>query len=106
MPKGLSYLDEYAESVRVTLSPADLARINQELPSGIAVGERDDPIGMNRLNRYTAGTSGIETPAIINRRESARIQFLETRTVGDIRRRGGKHVRDYRGHGKNWRRDS
>jgi hypothetical protein len=51
MPKGRSYLDENAESVRVTLTPGDLARINQELPSGIAVGERHDPIGMNRLNR-------------------------------------------------------
>jgi hypothetical protein len=39
MPKGRFYLDENAETVRVTLSPADLARIDQELSSGMAVGE-------------------------------------------------------------------
>ena len=49
--KRRSYLDENAESVRVTLTPADLARIDQELPSGITAGNRYDPIGMNRLNR-------------------------------------------------------
>jgi aryl-alcohol dehydrogenase-like predicted oxidoreductase len=46
-----TYLDENTEAVRVTLTPADLARINQELPSGIAAGERYEPIGMSRLNR-------------------------------------------------------
>lgn len=49
--KRRSYLDENAGSVSVTLSPAELAGINQELPSGSAAGERYDPIGMNRLNR-------------------------------------------------------
>src|SRR5712692_8355241 len=49
--KRRSYLDENVESVRVALTPADLARIDQELPSGIAAGHRYDPIGMNRLNR-------------------------------------------------------
>jgi aryl-alcohol dehydrogenase-like predicted oxidoreductase len=46
-----TYLDENTEAIRVTLTPADLARINQELPSGIAAGERYEPIGMSRLNR-------------------------------------------------------
>ena len=49
--KRRAYLDENAESIRVTLTPADLARIDQELPSGMAAGDRYDPIGMNRLNR-------------------------------------------------------
>jgi aryl-alcohol dehydrogenase-like predicted oxidoreductase len=48
--KRRTYLDENVESVGVTLTPADLPRIDQELPSGIAAGERYDPIGMNRLN--------------------------------------------------------
>jgi aryl-alcohol dehydrogenase-like predicted oxidoreductase len=45
-----TYLDENAEAVNVTLTTTDLARINQELPSGIAAGERYEPIGMSRLN--------------------------------------------------------
>ena len=49
--KRRAYLEENIESIRVTLSPADLARINQELPSGITAGDRYDPVGMNRLNR-------------------------------------------------------
>jgi aryl-alcohol dehydrogenase-like predicted oxidoreductase len=49
--KRRSYLEENVESVRVTLTPADLARIDQELPSGMVAGDRYDPIGMNRLNR-------------------------------------------------------
>jgi aryl-alcohol dehydrogenase-like predicted oxidoreductase len=49
--KRRAYLDENAEAVNVTLTPADLARIDQELPSGIAAGERYEPIGMSRLNR-------------------------------------------------------
>ena len=49
--KRRTFLNENVESVRVTLTPADLARIDQELPSGMAAGERYDPIGMNRLNR-------------------------------------------------------
>jgi aryl-alcohol dehydrogenase-like predicted oxidoreductase len=49
--KRRAYLEENVESIRVTLTPADLARINQELPSGATAGERYDPIGMNRVNR-------------------------------------------------------
>jgi aryl-alcohol dehydrogenase-like predicted oxidoreductase len=49
--KRRTYLDENVESVRITLTPADLARIDQELPSGMAAGDRYDPVGMNRLNR-------------------------------------------------------
>jgi aryl-alcohol dehydrogenase-like predicted oxidoreductase len=49
--KRRAYLDENAGSIGVTLTPADLSRINQEIPSGIAAGDRYDPIGMNRLNR-------------------------------------------------------
>jgi aryl-alcohol dehydrogenase-like predicted oxidoreductase len=49
--KRRTYLDENVESVRVTLTPEDLARIDQELPSGMVAGDRYDPIGMNRLNR-------------------------------------------------------
>jgi len=49
--KRRTYLDENVESVRVTLTPADLARIDQELPSGMAAGDRYDPIGMDRLSR-------------------------------------------------------
>jgi len=51
MPKRRAYLDENAESVGVTLTSANLERINKEMPSGMAAGERYDPIGMNRLNR-------------------------------------------------------
>jgi aryl-alcohol dehydrogenase-like predicted oxidoreductase len=49
--KRRAYLEENVESLRVTLTPADLARIDQELPSGMTAGDRYDPIGMNRLNR-------------------------------------------------------
>src|SRR3982074_1264169 len=49
--KRRTYLEENAGSVRVTLTAADLARIDEELPSGSASGERYDPVGMNRLNR-------------------------------------------------------
>jgi aryl-alcohol dehydrogenase-like predicted oxidoreductase len=49
--KRRSYLEENVESVRVTLTPADLGRIDQELPSEMVAGDRYDPIGMNRLNR-------------------------------------------------------
>jgi aryl-alcohol dehydrogenase-like predicted oxidoreductase len=45
------YLDENVSSVRVTLTPEDLAQINQELPHGITSGERYNAIGMTRLNR-------------------------------------------------------
>ena len=49
--KRRTYLEENAGAVRVTLTPAELARIDEELPSGSASGERYDPVGMNRLNR-------------------------------------------------------
>ena len=48
--KRRTYLDENAEAVRITLAPADLARINREIPSGITAGDRYDPIGMRRIN--------------------------------------------------------
>jgi aryl-alcohol dehydrogenase-like predicted oxidoreductase len=44
------YLDENIEAVLVTLTFGDMARINQELPPGIAAGERYNSIGMSRLN--------------------------------------------------------
>jgi aryl-alcohol dehydrogenase-like predicted oxidoreductase len=49
--KRRTYLDENAEAVSVTLTPADLARIDRELPSGITVGDRYDPVGMSRVHR-------------------------------------------------------
>ena len=49
--KRRAYLDENAESIRVTLTPEDLARIDSEIPSGVTAGERYDPVGMTRLNR-------------------------------------------------------
>jgi aryl-alcohol dehydrogenase-like predicted oxidoreductase len=48
--KRRTYLDENAEAVRINLTPADLARINWEIPSGITAGDRYDPIGMRRIN--------------------------------------------------------
>jgi aryl-alcohol dehydrogenase-like predicted oxidoreductase len=48
--KRRTYLDENAEGVNITLTPADLARIDRELPSGITVGDRYDAVGMSRLN--------------------------------------------------------
>jgi aryl-alcohol dehydrogenase-like predicted oxidoreductase len=45
------YLDENVEAIRVTLTPADLVRIDQELPPGITAGDRYHPIGMARLDR-------------------------------------------------------
>jgi aryl-alcohol dehydrogenase-like predicted oxidoreductase len=48
--KRRTYLDENAGALNVTLTSADLARIDQELPSGITVGDRYDAVGMSRLN--------------------------------------------------------
>ncbi|MBZ5697775.1 MAG: aldo/keto reductase [Acidobacteriia bacterium] len=48
--KRRTYLDENAEAVRISLTPADLARINREIPPGITAGDRYDPIGMRRIN--------------------------------------------------------
>jgi aryl-alcohol dehydrogenase-like predicted oxidoreductase len=44
------YLDENVQAVRVTITSEDLARIDRELPAGIAAGERYNPVGMARLN--------------------------------------------------------
>ena len=49
--KRRKYLDENMGAVRVTLTPADLARINQELPAGVTAGERYDAMAMTRLNQ-------------------------------------------------------
>ena len=49
--KRRTYLDENIEAVRIQLSPADLARIDKELPPGITAGERYDATGMTRLNK-------------------------------------------------------
>ena len=49
--KRRTYLDENAEAVNVILTPADLARIDQELPSGITAGDRYEPVGMSRVHR-------------------------------------------------------
>jgi aryl-alcohol dehydrogenase-like predicted oxidoreductase len=49
--KRRTYLEENVGAIRVTLTPADLARIDQEIPSGVTAGNRYDPVGMNRLNR-------------------------------------------------------
>ena len=48
--KRRTYLDENAEAVRITLTPADLARINKELPPGSTAGERYPPAGQIRVN--------------------------------------------------------
>ena len=48
--KRRTYLDENAEAVRITLTPADLARINREIPSGITAGDRYAPDAMRRIN--------------------------------------------------------
>jgi aryl-alcohol dehydrogenase-like predicted oxidoreductase len=49
--KRRTYLDENAEAVNVILTPADLARIDQELPSGITAGDRYESVGMSRVHR-------------------------------------------------------
>ncbi|HVA95125.1 MAG TPA: aldo/keto reductase [Candidatus Dormibacteraeota bacterium] len=49
--KRQKYLEENAAAVRVTLTASDLARIDQELPPGITVGERYSPRAMANLNR-------------------------------------------------------
>lgn len=48
--KRRAYLDENAEAVRITLTPADLARIDQELPPGSAAGDRYPPAAQIHLN--------------------------------------------------------
>jgi aryl-alcohol dehydrogenase-like predicted oxidoreductase len=48
--KRRTYLDENAEAVRITLTPADLVRINREIPSGITAGDRYPPEMMRRID--------------------------------------------------------
>ena len=49
--KRRKYLDENAEAVRVTLTSEDVARIDQELPPGIAAGDRYPPEAQRRVNQ-------------------------------------------------------
>ena len=48
--KRRTYLDENAEAVRIILTPADLARINREIPPGITAGDRYAPEAMRYIN--------------------------------------------------------
>jgi aryl-alcohol dehydrogenase-like predicted oxidoreductase len=48
--KRRTYLDENAEAVRIILTPADLARINREIPPGITAGDRYAPEAMRHIN--------------------------------------------------------
>jgi len=48
--KRRTYLDENLDAVRVDLTPDDLTRINQELPPGIAAGDRYNQRAMAALN--------------------------------------------------------
>ena len=48
--KRIKYLEENAQAVSVSLTPQDLARINQLLPRGAASGERYPEMAMNRVN--------------------------------------------------------
>jgi aryl-alcohol dehydrogenase-like predicted oxidoreductase len=48
--KRRSYLDENARAVEITLTPADLARLEQAAPAGATAGERYAPEAMQRLN--------------------------------------------------------
>jgi aryl-alcohol dehydrogenase-like predicted oxidoreductase len=49
--KHRKYLDENREALGVTLTPEELARINQEFPSGITAGDRYKSAGMTLLNK-------------------------------------------------------
>jgi aryl-alcohol dehydrogenase-like predicted oxidoreductase len=48
--KRIKYLEENAQAVNVSLTPQDLARINQLLPRGAASGERYPEPAMKRVN--------------------------------------------------------
>ncbi|MFI5087074.1 MAG: aldo/keto reductase [Terriglobales bacterium] len=48
--KRIKYLEENAQAVNVSLTPQDLARINELLPRGAAAGERYPEMGMKRVN--------------------------------------------------------
>jgi aryl-alcohol dehydrogenase-like predicted oxidoreductase len=39
-PKRRSYLEENAAATQITLAPADLNRLDEVFPKGIAVGDR------------------------------------------------------------------
>lgn len=49
--RGLKHLSENVESLNVSLNADDLARIDEEIPAGSAIGERYAPGGMKTLNR-------------------------------------------------------
>ena len=49
--KRRKYLDANAEAVRVTLTPEDVARLDAELPPGIAAGDRYPPEAQRRVNQ-------------------------------------------------------
>ena len=44
------YLDENTAALNVTLTPADMARLDQAAPVGVTAGERYSPQAMKRLN--------------------------------------------------------
>ncbi|MGZ4823771.1 MAG: aldo/keto reductase [Terriglobales bacterium] len=48
--KRIKYLEQNAQAVNLTLTPQELARINQLLPRGAAAGERYPEPGMKRVN--------------------------------------------------------
>jgi aryl-alcohol dehydrogenase-like predicted oxidoreductase len=48
--KRTKYLEENAHAVNMTLTPQELAKINQLLPHGAAAGERYPEPGMKRVN--------------------------------------------------------
>jgi aryl-alcohol dehydrogenase-like predicted oxidoreductase len=49
--KRVKYLEENVESIEVTLTPADLRRIDAIAPKGIAAGTRYPESGMATVNR-------------------------------------------------------
>lgn len=48
--KRIQYLEQNAQAANLTLTPQELARINQLLPRGAAAGERYPEPGMKRVN--------------------------------------------------------
>jgi aryl-alcohol dehydrogenase-like predicted oxidoreductase len=48
--KQRKYLDENVGCVAITLTSEDLARIDEELPAGITLGDRYPPEGLRRVN--------------------------------------------------------
>jgi aryl-alcohol dehydrogenase-like predicted oxidoreductase len=49
--KRRTYLEENVRAVEIVLTPADLARIDEIAPRGIAAGDRYAPEGMRTVNR-------------------------------------------------------